>query len=131
VEYHSLSEAIGRVSLASQKKPKFGKNSCFSGQTDIRWEHWVEAAEEFQSELALIPSDADAKYNLGFVYLQQSKTDDAAALFEQVVAARPDHATLRIKRGKIMMDRGERAAAPSQQVCERSAEWKTIERRSL
>lgn len=101
-----------------------------SGQTDIRWEHWVAAAEEFQSELALLPSDADAKYNLGFVYLQQSKTDDAAALFEQVVA-RPDHATLRIKRGKIMMDRGERATAPSQQVCERSAEWKTIERPSL
>jgi tetratricopeptide (TPR) repeat protein len=91
----------------AQSDPKLPKVHYFAGQADIRWEHWADAATEFQAELALVPSDADAKYNLGFVYLQQAKTDEAAALFREVVTARPDHANAQYQMGKILMDRGE------------------------
>ena len=54
-----------------------------------------------------MPSDADAKYNLGFVYLQQSKADEAATLFQQVLSAHPDDANAQYQIGKILMDRGD------------------------
>jgi len=54
-----------------------------------------------------VPSDADAKYNLGFVYLQQSKADEAATLFQQVLSAHPDDANAQYQIGKILMDRGD------------------------
>jgi hypothetical protein len=43
----------------------------------------LQAAAEFQAELALVPADADAKYNLGFVYLEQAKVDEAARSFNR------------------------------------------------
>ena len=82
------------------------RDSLYAGEADIRWERWPEAAEEFKSELALAPGDADAKYNLGFVYAQQSKTGEAMELFQQVIAANPDYANAQYQVGKILLDRG-------------------------
>jgi hypothetical protein len=87
---------VGYLALC-RKRPNLAKTLIFQGQADIRWEQGAETAKEFHSELALVPSDADAKYNVGFVYLQQSKMGDEVALFQQVVAERPDHATPSIR----------------------------------
>src|ERR1039457_4149414 len=57
--------------------------------------------------LSLNAGDPDAMYHLGFVYLQQSKTEDAAALFVQVVSAHPDYANAQYELGKILLDRGQ------------------------
>jgi tetratricopeptide (TPR) repeat protein len=107
VQIGDYARAVSTLHRVSQSDPNMPKVHYFAGQADIRWERWMEAAAEFQAELALVPTDADAKYNLGFVYLQQSKTDQAATLFQQVVAARPDHANAQYQMGKILMDRGE------------------------
>jgi len=56
-------------------------------------------------------ADPEARFNLGFVYLQQSKTDDAKELFEQLIAANPSHAKAQYELGKILLDRGEIAEA--------------------
>jgi tetratricopeptide (TPR) repeat protein len=106
VQIGDYGRAVSTLHRVSQSDPKLPKAHYFAGQADIRWEHWAEAAGEFQAELTLVPSDADAKYNLGFVYLQESKTEEAAALFQQVVAAHPEHANAQYQMGKILMDRG-------------------------
>ena len=106
VQIGDYGRAVSTLHRVSRSDPNLPKAHYFAGQADIRWEHWAEAAGEFQAELALVPSDTEAKYNLGFVYLQQSKTDEAAALFQQMVAAHPDHANAQYQMGKILMDRG-------------------------
>jgi tetratricopeptide (TPR) repeat protein len=73
----------------------------------IRWQHWEQAAKEFQAELALVPGDTEARYNLGSVYLQQSRVPDAAKLFQEVIAERPEHANAQYEYGEILLDRGE------------------------
>jgi tetratricopeptide (TPR) repeat protein len=69
--------------------------------------HWPEAAEQFQDELNLNPGDLDALYHLGFVNQQQSKIDDALALYMKVIAADPNYANAQYEAGKILLDRGD------------------------
>ncbi len=57
--------------------------------------------------MKLEPADPDALYNLGFVYLQQSRVDDAVGLFQQVIAEQPNHANAHYELGKILLDRGQ------------------------
>jgi tetratricopeptide (TPR) repeat protein len=45
------------------------------------------------------------------VYLQQSRTDEAQKLFEQVVAANPEHANAQYELGKILLNKGKTADA--------------------
>jgi tetratricopeptide (TPR) repeat protein len=107
IEIGDYGRSVAILHRALRTDPNLVRAHYFAGQADIRWEHWTEAAAEFQAELALVPSDADATYNLGFVYLQQSKADEAATLFQQVLSAHPDHANAQYQIGKILMDRGD------------------------
>jgi tetratricopeptide (TPR) repeat protein len=106
IEIGDYGRAVTALHGALRADPALPRAHYFAGQADIRWEHWADAASEFQAELALAPDDLDAKYNLGFVYMQESKTDEAAALFEQVLSAHPDHANAQYQMGKILLDRG-------------------------
>ena len=65
---HARSSTLQQA-LASN--PTLAKAHFYSGLAYIRWEHWPEAAKEFQAELNLSPGDPDAQYHLGFVYMQQ------------------------------------------------------------
>jgi tetratricopeptide (TPR) repeat protein len=86
---------------------RLAKAHYYCGQAELLSEHWSEAADEFNAELVLVPADPDAKFNLGFVYLQQSRTEDAAELFRQVLVVHPDHAKSQYELGKILLDRGQ------------------------
>ncbi len=103
-DYARSVEALHSVLAAD---PQLAKAHYYAGQAYTRWEHWPEASNEFQAELTLTPGDPDAMYGLGFVDLQQSKTDDAAHLFEQVIANYPNHANSQYQIGKILLDRGQ------------------------
>jgi tetratricopeptide (TPR) repeat protein len=107
IEIGDYARAVDTLHRALQSDSSLPKAHYFAGQADIRWEHWPEAAEEFQAELKLEPTDSDALYNLGFVYLQESRRDDAAALFQQILNAQPDHANANYELGKILQDRGQ------------------------
>ena len=107
IEIGDYARSVAVLHRALQGDPSLPKAHYFSGQADILSEHWPEAAEEFDAELALVPTDPDAKFNLGFVYLQQSKIDDAVGLFRQVLVLHPDHAKSQYELGKILLDRGQ------------------------
>ena len=106
LEMADYSKAVKTFHRVLQSDAAFPKAHYFAGQACLRWQHWPEAEQEFQAELALAPNDTDAKYNLGFVYLQQSRVDGAAKLFEEVIAAQPDHSAAQYEYGKILLDRG-------------------------
>jgi tetratricopeptide (TPR) repeat protein len=103
--------SVDALHRALQGDASLPKAHYFSGQADILREHWSEAADEFNAELALVPTNPDAKFNLGFVYLQQSRTDDAADVFRQLLVLHPDHAKAQYELGKILLDRGQMKAA--------------------
>jgi len=86
--------------------PQLPKAHYFAGQANILWQPWADAATEFTAELALLPTDPDAKFSLSFVDLQQSKTDEAAELFRQILVLHPDHAKTQYELGKMLLDHG-------------------------
>jgi len=110
-EIGDYARATAALERALQSDPSLRKAHFYEGLAYIHWEHWPEAAKEFQAELSLDPADPGALYHLGFVSLQQSKTDEAAALFSQVIAAHPDYANAQYELGKILLDRGQIADA--------------------
>jgi tetratricopeptide (TPR) repeat protein len=107
IEIGDHERAVSTLHRAQQLDPALAKAHYFAGQACIRLEHWNEAAQEFQAELARFPEDAEAKYNLGFVYMQESRNAEGEKLFWEVLAAHPDHANAQYELGKILMDRGE------------------------
>jgi tetratricopeptide (TPR) repeat protein len=107
IEIGDYARSVDTLHTALQADPSLLKAHYFAGQANIRWQHWPEAAAEFQAELTLTPGDPDSTYNLGFVYLQQSKVDEAVALFQQVIAVYPDHPNSQYQFGKILLDRGQ------------------------
>ena len=107
IEIGDYARSVAALHRALEANRSLPKAHYFSGQADILWAHWPEAADEFNAELALVPADPDAKFNLGFVYLQQSKTDEAAELFKQVLTLHPDHAKSQYELGKILLDHGQ------------------------
>ncbi|HEV1993104.1 MAG TPA: tetratricopeptide repeat protein, partial [Candidatus Acidoferrum sp.] len=107
IEIGDYARSVASLHRALQADSGLPKAHYFSGQAYIRWEHWSEAADEFKAELVLVPTDPDAKFNLGFVSLQQSNVEEAAELFKQVITLHPDHAKSQYELGKILMDRGQ------------------------
>jgi tetratricopeptide (TPR) repeat protein len=107
IEIGDYARSVQSLHAALQADPQLAKAHYYAGQAYTRWEHWPEAAVEFQSELTLSPGDPDAMYGLGFVDLQQSRIDEAAKLFEQVIASYPSHANSQYQYGKILLDRGQ------------------------
>ena len=107
IEIGDYAQAIAELHRALDANPKLTKAHYYAGLADIRWEHWTDARTEFEAERALTSGDPDTLYELGFVDLQESKVDDAAKLFAQVVSAHPDYANAQYELGKILLDRGQ------------------------
>jgi tetratricopeptide (TPR) repeat protein len=106
-EIGDYARAVATLQRALTDDASLLKAHFYEGLAYIRWEHWPEAAREFQAELSLDPEDQHALYHLGFVWLQQSRTDDAAALFLKVITDHPDNANAQYQLGKILLDRGQ------------------------
>ena len=107
IEIGDYARSVAVLHRALQSDPSLPKAHFYAGVADLRWEHWNEAADEFRAELALRPNDAEAKYDLAFVYLQQSRTDEAMVLFQQVVSDHPEHANAQYQLGKLLLDKGQ------------------------
>jgi len=107
IEIGDYSRSIAALHRALEADATLPKAHYFAGQANILWEHWADAAAEFAAELALVPMDADAKFGLGFVDVQQSKTEEAEELFRQILVLHPDHAKTQYQLGKLLLDRGD------------------------
>jgi tetratricopeptide (TPR) repeat protein len=105
-EIGDFERAIATLQRALAANPKLAKAHFYEGLAYIRWEKWPEAAEQFEDELQVTPDDLDALYHLGFVDQQQSKVDEALALYLRVIKANPNYANAQYEAGKIMVDRG-------------------------
>ncbi len=106
-EIGDYNRAVAALHRVLQSDPSTPRAHFYAALAYIRWEHWSEARNELQAELAIQPGDPDATYHLGFVDLQESKIDDAKKLFEQVIAAHPDYANAQYELGKILLDQGQ------------------------
>jgi tetratricopeptide (TPR) repeat protein len=105
-EIGDYNRAVTTLHRALKSEPSLPKAHYYAGLAYVHWEHWQEAQNEFQAELAVVPGDPDATYHLGFVALQEAKIDEAIKLFQQVIAAHPDYANAQYELGKILLDRG-------------------------
>jgi tetratricopeptide (TPR) repeat protein len=105
IEIEDYEKAVRAFHDALQKDPTLPKAHYFAGQACIRWQHWEEAAKEFQAELALVPGTR--RRATIWDDLQQSRVPDAAKLFQEVIAERPEHANAQYEYGKVLLDRGE------------------------
>jgi len=105
-EIGDYSRAVAALHRVLQSDPSTPRAHFYAALAYIRWEHWTDARNELQAELAIQPGDPDATYHLGFVDLQESKIDDAQKLFEQVIAGHPDYANAQYELGKILLDQG-------------------------
>ncbi|HWG21009.1 MAG TPA: tetratricopeptide repeat protein [Terracidiphilus sp.] len=106
-ETGDFARAIATFESALKSDPALPRAHFYEGLAYLRWEHWPEAAAQFKNELSLFPGELDAMYHLGFVDQQQSKVDEALALYLKVIAADPDYANAQYEAGKIFEDRGQ------------------------
>jgi len=106
-EIGDYARAIATLQRALDSEATLPRAHFYEGLAYIRWEHWPEAAKEFEAELSIVPDEADALYHLGFVDQQQSKIDEALALYLKVIAGNPDYANAQYEAGKILLDRGD------------------------
>jgi tetratricopeptide (TPR) repeat protein len=110
-EIGDYARAVATLERALDSDANLPRAHFYEGLAYIRWEHWPEAAKEFQAELNTVPDEPDALYHLGFVDQQESKIDDALALYLKVIAANPDYANAQYEAGKILLDRGDFTSA--------------------
>ncbi|HKF49951.1 MAG TPA: tetratricopeptide repeat protein [Terracidiphilus sp.] len=106
-EIGDFTRANAVLDRALAADPALPKAHFYKGLVYIRSEKWPEAAREFEAELSLNPGDTEAMYHLGFVDQQQSRTDDALALYLKVIATNPQYANAQYEAGKIYFDRGQ------------------------
>jgi tetratricopeptide (TPR) repeat protein len=106
-EIGDFARAEASLDRALTADPTLPKAHYYKGLACIRSEHWPDAEKEFQTELHLNPNFLDAIYHLGFVEQEQSKTNEALALYLKVIAADPRHANAQYEAGKIYFDRGD------------------------
>lgn len=106
-EIGDYSHAVETLHRALATDASLPRAHYYAGLADILWQHWPDAAAEFTAELLISPHDEEARYNLGFVALQQSKNDEAMRIFREVIAADPSHANAQYELGKMLLDRGQ------------------------
>jgi tetratricopeptide (TPR) repeat protein len=110
-EIGDYARAVATLERALDSEATLPRAHFYEGLAYIRWEHWPDAAKEFEAELNAVPDEPDALYHLGFVDQQQSRIDEALALYLKVIAANPDYVNAQYEAGKILMDRGDFANA--------------------
>jgi len=79
----------------------------YSGLIYVKMGLLDEAAGEFESELALDPSNIDAKYHLAFVLLASQKIDRGIGLMREVIKLQPEYAEARYELGKTLLQQGD------------------------
>jgi tetratricopeptide (TPR) repeat protein len=110
-EIGDYARAVATLERALDSEATLPRAHFYEGLAYIRWEHWADAAKEFEAELNAVPDEPDALYHLGFVDQEQSRIDEALALYLKVIAANPDYVNAQYEAGKILMDRGDFANA--------------------
>jgi tetratricopeptide (TPR) repeat protein len=87
---HRIGKVEGtRVSMTTLQAPKDAKKAYERGTILLKKKKAAEAAEEFAKAVAIYPKFADALLQLGEIYNDQGRSDEAATLFQQAIDADP------------------------------------------
>jgi tetratricopeptide (TPR) repeat protein len=89
---------IGRALLARAQQPGSGAEAIKAREDAFR---------EFEAELKVDPTNANATYELGEMHRKAGELDAAAALFESAVSRYPDFAEARIGLGRVLVAQGQ------------------------
>ena len=89
---------IGRTLLARAQQPGSGAEGDKARE---------EAFAQFEAELKLDPTNANAAYELGEMFRKAGELDKAAAFFESAVSRYPDFAEARIGLGQVLVAQGQ------------------------
>ncbi|MBV8819322.1 MAG: tetratricopeptide repeat protein [Acidobacteriaceae bacterium] len=99
------SEAISEYEKAVQKNPaalnlhyRLGRAMLLASHDPAQLD---KAREQFEAELKLNPADAAAQYQIGQIYQNQQKTEDAAEHFGKALEIAPHFAEALVALGKI------------------------------
>jgi tetratricopeptide (TPR) repeat protein len=87
----------GRALLARAKQPDAGANTL------------VEAAQEFELELQIDPTNANAAYELGELHRKANRLDDAQRLFAQALTSDPQFENALVGLGRTLVAAGQPA----------------------
>jgi tetratricopeptide (TPR) repeat protein len=78
------------------------------------------ARREFEQELALSPTNADAEFEIGEIYRERSQPHEAMTHFERAIRYHPDFVEARVGMAKTLLELGRPAdALPHLQAAER------------
>ena len=87
---HRLGKVEGtRISVTTLKAPKDAKKAYDRGTNLLKKKKPAEAAEEFAKAVAIYPKFADALVQLGEIYGDQGRDQEAATVFQQAIDADP------------------------------------------
>jgi tetratricopeptide (TPR) repeat protein len=89
---------IGRALLARAQQPGSGAEAGKARE---------DAFAEFEAELKLDPTNANAAYELGEMHRKAGELEAAAAFFESAVSGYPDFAEARIGLGRVLAAQGQ------------------------
>jgi tetratricopeptide (TPR) repeat protein len=78
---------------------------------DTRPEHFPEAIEAYRRAIDADPDFADAHCNLGTVYHQQERRDDARACYERALQCDPKHVEANLNLASLFEEQGRNEAA--------------------
>jgi len=82
--------AIDEYKCALDHEPKFAKAAACIAHLCAAQEQYDEAGRYFQEALRLSPSNAEMRFNLGYVYERQRKYEQAIAAFEEALRLKPN-----------------------------------------
>jgi Tfp pilus assembly protein PilF len=104
----SLEEAQRAITVAGTKLPDSPRVAYVRGLIARGLNQPSDAESAFKRVLSLDPDDAAAMVNLGQIYLQDRRVDDAVAMLRTAVAREPANASARYALGQALIRAGAR-----------------------
>ena len=79
----------------------------YAGLLYLKLDKRGDAVREFERELVLNPTDIQAKYELGNLFLEARDVERGLALIHEIIRMRPDHAEALYTLGKALLKKGD------------------------
>jgi tetratricopeptide (TPR) repeat protein len=111
IKANDFKSAKGALEKALSKNPKNGTASFYMGVTLENLGDKPGAVQRYKDALSYAPDIIDAAVNLGALYLDQSKWDDAIAVTQKALAKRSDDPALHANMAVALQGKGDKEGA--------------------
>ena len=107
----ATAKAFAELSQVVASKSNAPLVHYYAGLLYLKLDKRDDAVREFERELVLNPTDVQAKYTLGNLFLGNKNAERSLALIQEVVKMSPDHAEARYTLGKALLKKRDLAGA--------------------